>query len=151
MVYQITKRGIGLLLLVLLIGCTGTSTRLLDPIMPKPLTEDALPVIIDTDMAADDWIAILYLLMRSDVDILAITVTGAGEAHCAPGIRNALALAALAGRPEIPVSCGRETPLAGQHTFPEEWRTRVDDLLGLSLPENPGSAATESYPERAEQ
>jgi pyrimidine-specific ribonucleoside hydrolase len=144
MIYQITKRRMGFLLLVLLIGCIGTSTRLLDPITPKPLTEDALPVVIDTDMAADDWIAILYLLMQSDVDILAITVTGAGEAHCAPGIRNALALAALAGRPEIPVSCGRETPLAGQHTFPTEWRTRVDDLLGLSLPENPGSAATES-------
>jgi len=61
-------------------------------------------------MAADDWLAILYLLMRSDVDILAITVTGAGEAHCAPGTRHALDLAALAGRPEIPVACGRETP-----------------------------------------
>jgi len=144
MIYQITKRGIGLLLFVLLIGCTGTSTRPLEPIAPKPLTEDALPVVIDTDMAADDWLAILYLLMRSDVNILAITVTGAGEAHCAPGTRHALDLAALAGRPEIPVSCGRETPLAGHHTFPTEWRTRVDDLLGLSLPENPGSAATES-------
>jgi pyrimidine-specific ribonucleoside hydrolase len=144
MIYQITKRGIGFLLLILLIGCSGASTKSLESIAPKPLTEDAVPVVIDTDMAADDWLAILYLLMRSDADILAITVTGAGEAHCAPGTRNALALAALAGRPEIPVSCGRETPLAGQHTFPTEWRTRVDDFLGLSLPKYPGSVATES-------
>jgi pyrimidine-specific ribonucleoside hydrolase len=143
MVYQITKRLLGIFLLVLSIGCSGTSNRSLEPITPNPLTEEALPVLIDTDMAADDWLAILYLLMRPDVDILAITVTGAGEAHCAPGTRNALALAALAGRPEIPVSCGRETPLAGQHTFPAEWRARVDNLLGLSLPEHPGPVATE--------
>lgn len=144
MFYQITKFGIECFLLVVLVGCTSTSPVPLEPVTPKPLTEQALPVVIDTDMAADDWLAILYLLMRSDVDILAITVTGAGEAHCAPGTRHALDLAALAGRPEIPVSCGRDTPLAGRHTFPTEWRTPVDQLLGLSLPENPSSAATAS-------
>jgi pyrimidine-specific ribonucleoside hydrolase len=138
---------IGCLLLVFLIGCTGSSTAPLEPVKPRPPKENALPVVIDTDMAADDWMAILYLLMRSDVDVLAITVTGAGEAHCGPGTRNALDLAALAGRPEISVSCGRETPLAGQHTFPVEWRDRVDNLLGLSLPENPGIATAESAPE----
>jgi pyrimidine-specific ribonucleoside hydrolase len=144
MIFQITKRGLIFFFLVLLSGCTGTSTRPLDPIAPKPLTAEALPVVIDTDMAADDWLGILYLLMRSDVDVLAITVTGAGEAHCASGTRHALDLATLAGRSEIPVSCGREAPLTGQHTFPTDWRARVDDLLGLSLPENPGSVATES-------
>ena len=80
MIFQIAKRGIRFFLLVLLIGCTGKSTRPLDPIAPMPLTADALPVVIDTDMAADDWLAILYLLMRSDVEVIAITVTGAGEA-----------------------------------------------------------------------
>jgi inosine-uridine nucleoside N-ribohydrolase len=144
MFYQLSKLGIGCFLFAVLVGCTGTATAPLEPITPKPLTENALPVVIDTDMAADDWLAILYLLMRSDVDILAITVTGAGEAHCVPGTRHALDLAALAGRPEIPVACGRETPLAGQHTFPTEWRARVDNLLGLSLPENPGSVAAAS-------
>ena len=134
---------IGCLFLVLLLGCTSSTTAPLEPVAPRPLIADALPVVIDTDMAADDWLAILYLLMRPDVDVLAITVTGAGEAHCAPGTRNALDLAALAGRPEIPVSCGRDTPLAGQHTFPIEWRDRVDSLLGLSLPENPGSVNAE--------
>jgi inosine-uridine nucleoside N-ribohydrolase len=59
-------------------------------------------------MAADDWLAILYLLGRPDVDVQAITVTGAGEAHCSAGTRNARGLVALAVRPEIPVACGRE-------------------------------------------
>ena len=36
------------------------------------------PVIIDTDMAIDDWMAILYLLQRSDISVKAITVTGTG-------------------------------------------------------------------------
>jgi pyrimidine-specific ribonucleoside hydrolase len=110
----------------------------------------AQPFIVDTDMAADDWLAILYLLGRPEVEVKAITVTGAGEAHCAPGSRtapgsrHALDLLALAGRPEIPVACGRETPLQGDHVFPTSWRERVDNLFGLSLPENPNAPAAGS-------
>jgi len=123
-----------------------TTLPALVPGTSPALAGDAQPVIIDTDMAADDWMAILYLLQRSGVDVKAITVVGTGEAHCAPGVRNALDLAAWAGRPEIPVACGQETPLSGDHAFPTAWRQQVDRLLGLSLPRNPntpydGSAA----------
>jgi inosine-uridine nucleoside N-ribohydrolase len=103
------------------------------------------PVVIDTDMGPDDWLAILFLLGRPDVNVVAITVSGTGEAHCGPGVQNAIALIAVAGKTNIPVACGRETPLAGTHAFPEEWRARVDAHLGIPLatePENPsrGSA-----------
>ncbi len=125
-------------------ACTGRASKPLEPVIPHPVAADAQPIVIDTDMAADDWLAILYLLGRSDVDVKAITVTGTGEAHCPAGTRNALNLAALAGRPEIPVACGRETPLEGDHTFPTSWRERVDDLLGLSLTENDNGPASES-------
>ena len=104
---------------------------------PTPFTGIVRPIIIDTDMAPDDWFAILYLLNRPDVSVAAITVTGTGEAHCEPGIKNAMSLTALAGQPDIPVSCGRTTPLQGDHAFPTEWRTRVDSLAGLSLQSNP--------------
>jgi len=87
------------------------------------------PLIIDTDMAMDDWLAILYLLQRKDYDVVAITVVGTGEAHCAPGVRNARGLLALAGYKQIPVACGRETPFDGGHAFPDEWRTGVDTCL----------------------
>ena len=93
-------------------------------------------MVIDTDMAADDWMAILYLLQRGDLEVVAITVTGAGEAHCEAGVRHARELVALAGNGEIPVACGREMPLRGEHAFPEAWREGVDNLLGLSLPES---------------
>lgn len=101
------------------------------------LTSNARPLIIDTDMAADDWMAITYLLQRQDQDVLAITVTGTGEAHCTPGVKNAMALTALTGRSQIPVACGRETPLAGTHVFPQGWRDGVDRMLGISLAANP--------------
>ena len=132
------------LMLALLLGRVRTASPSLEPITPHAVAADAQPVVIDTDMAADDWLAILYLLGRSDVDVQAITVTGAGEAHCSAGTRNALNLVALAGRPEIPVACGRETPLEGDHAFPTEWRERVDNLLGLTLPENSREASSES-------
>jgi inosine-uridine nucleoside N-ribohydrolase len=124
--------------------CVRTAYPALEPTAPHAVAADAQPVVIDTDMAADDWLAILYLLGRSDADVRAITVTGAGEAHCAAGTRNALNLVALAGRPDIPVACGREAPLAGNHAFPAEWRARVDDLLGQALPENSSEAFGQS-------
>jgi inosine-uridine nucleoside N-ribohydrolase len=111
---------------------------------PTPFTGTARPVIIDTDMAADDWMAILYLLNRPDVRVAAITVSGTGEAHCEPGIKNAMNLAALAGQPNIPVSCGRTTPLQGDHAFPPDWRTNVDALAGLTLQSNPASVTPQS-------
>ncbi len=92
-------------------------------------------VVIDTDMAQDDWMAILYTLQRTDLAVQAITVAGTGEAHCEPGVRNALGLVALSGEDPIPVACGRETPLVGERTFPNSWRSGVDGLMGLTLPE----------------
>jgi len=95
-------------------------------------------------MAPDDWIAILYLLQRPDVQVLAITVVGTGEAHCQPGVRNALRLVALSGNRDIPVACGRATPLQGEQEFPPAWREQSDNLAGLQLPEgrNPAPEAT---------
>ncbi len=129
--------------LLFLVACTNVFEESLEAGEPVILNEHARPIIIDTDMAADDWMAILYLLMQPDVDVRAITVTGAGEAHCEPGVRNALDLTALAGRPEIPVTCGGETPLQGSQTFPKEWRDNVDNLFGLRLPKNPNGPAEE--------
>jgi inosine-uridine nucleoside N-ribohydrolase len=85
-------------------------------------------------MAADDWMALLYLLRRPDVAVKAITVAGDGEANCESGTRHALGLVALANRGVIPVACGRTTPLQGDHAFPAQWRADVDSLLGLTLP-----------------
>jgi pyrimidine-specific ribonucleoside hydrolase len=129
------------LLAATMLGFAVLAAGLILPIRPERLQFDPLParpdprpVIIDTDMAPDDWMAILFILQRPEIEVKAITVTGAGEAHCEPGVQNALGLAALSGNPHIPVACGRETPLQGQNVFPEEWRLTADDMAGLALP-----------------
>ncbi|MEP7357976.1 MAG: nucleoside hydrolase [Anaerolineales bacterium] len=126
---------------LLLAACAG-------PAVPSgtatPFVGTPRPVIIDTDMAPDDWLAVLYMLQRQDIAVKAITVVGTGEAHCGPGVQNALGLAALAGQPNIPVACGREAPLQGAHAFPDQWRTDSDRLLGLTLPANPNGPAAQS-------
>lgn len=96
-------------------------------------------VIIDTDMAFDDWAAILYILKHKQIEVLAITVAGSGEAHCPAGVQNALKLIYLARREAdgIPVACGDELPMAGRHVFPEKWRTESDTMYGVDLPESP--------------
>ena len=91
-------------------------------------------MVIDTDMGADDWMAILYLLQRPDVHVRAITVSGAGLAHCGAGVRNALRLLALTGK-RAPVACGRARP---RH-FPADWRRSADRMLGFRLPGAAGS------------
>ncbi len=78
------------------------------------------PVLIDTDMGTDDWLAILYLLKRPEFKVTAITVMGPRLAHARPGAHNALGHAALAGQPVIPVAVGLEQPLATSHGVPED-------------------------------
>jgi inosine-uridine nucleoside N-ribohydrolase len=96
--------------------------------------QDPKAVIFDTDMAHEDMFAALFLLAHPSVDVRAITVAGTGEAHCGPGVANALGLVALAGQSGIPVACGRETPLAGDHAFPADWRQSADEAYGGPIP-----------------
>src|SRR5262245_4578039 len=95
---------------------------------------DARPLLIDTDVAPDDLVAIASLLGSPNVDIKAITVSGTGEAHCDGGVDVVLGLLERLAAPSIDVACGRETPIAGDHAFPDEWRAGADDGSGLALP-----------------
>jgi inosine-uridine nucleoside N-ribohydrolase len=96
-----------------------------------------IPVLIDTDMAVDDWMALAYLLQRDDVEIRAITVTADTDAACQAAVRNAMSITALAGKPDIPVATGRAVPLHANGLQPG-WRERIDTLLGIELPEGTG-------------
>jgi pyrimidine-specific ribonucleoside hydrolase len=102
---------------------------------PVPTSEVGTPIVIDADMGLDDVMAILYLLQRPDVKVKAITVSGTGLAHCGPGTQHALGLIAIAGAKDIPVACGRDKPLQGDHAFPRDWREGADSTLGLTWPE----------------
>jgi inosine-uridine nucleoside N-ribohydrolase len=98
---------------------------------PGPAT--GLPLVVDTDLAADDIVALSYLTSRPDLDLLAVTVSGTGEVRCPRGADVARGLLARIGRDDVPVACGSSTPLAGARTFPELWRDSADNAYGLLL------------------
>lgn len=97
-------------------------------------------VLIETDMDASAAMSILYLLSRRDVEVAAIVVDGDGEARCPTGATNALSLTTLAGKPTVPVGCGRSMPLRGTHAFPTAFRDFTDRFFGLPPPAAPGRA-----------
>jgi inosine-uridine nucleoside N-ribohydrolase len=100
-------------------------------------------MVIDTDMAPDDITAIASLLRDPSVDVLAITVSGTGEAHCPGGMFVARSIVAMLVDQTIPVACGRRTPLTEAASFPDEWRAGADAGSGLQL-------ARPAYPPESE-
>jgi inosine-uridine nucleoside N-ribohydrolase len=103
------------------------------------------PVIVDTDMASDDIMALSYLLDRPDISVQAVTVEGTGVAHGPAGARNVLRLLrALGIHRTIPVGYGGPTPLASAQTFPLAWRNTADGMYNLNLPAWHGPQPSES-------
>jgi pyrimidine-specific ribonucleoside hydrolase len=94
---------------------------------------EARVMLVDTDVAADDLVALAFLVSSPQVQLVGITVSGTGEAHCPGGVDVVLRLLDRLDAPDLPVACGRETPLVGSHTFPDAWRERVDHGSGLEL------------------
>src|SRR3712207_1518424 len=97
--------------------------------------QDPVPVVIDSDMIADDWMATLFVLNDPRFAVKAITVAGTGFADCDAGVRSALGLLALTDYGDVPVRCGAESPLQGDNAPPVEWRTTLEAVEALGLPE----------------
>ncbi len=89
------------------------------------------PVIVDTDMGFDDWMAILYLLNNDAIEIKAFTVDCQGETYCPEGAVNLTKLLALAERPEIPVFCGEKRQKSSPYEFPKMIR---DGATSMKVP-----------------
>lgn len=97
--------------------------------------QDPTPVVIDSDMISDDWMATLMVLNDPAFTVEAITVAGTGFADCEAGVRAALGLLALTDSGDVPVSCGAESPLVGNNAPPAEWLTTIEAVEALGLPE----------------
>ena len=104
------------------------------------------PVIIDTDLSFDDYVALLYLLWHPNVEVRAVTVVN-GTVHVRHGVENARRLLSFAGRADVPIAGGPDRPLMGRHTFPALWRFIVDFGIRLMLPRVPPAPAGLSAPE----
>src|SRR4026207_1394728 len=130
-----------IIVLIAALFITGCGSRNLVPDPSLIQFQTPKRVILDVDMAHDDMFAALFLLSHPNVDVKAITVSGTGEAHCAPGVANALGLVKLSGHADIPVTCGMEAPWMGNHVFPAEWRLAADDAYGVEISTG-GTAST---------
>jgi pyrimidine-specific ribonucleoside hydrolase len=132
------QRWIGgwLVLMLVVGGCAGDAGRpsSLSPAQsaaeatPAPLR----PLAVDTDMDSSDVMALPYLLTLPDREVLAITVTATGVAHCPPGAANARAIAQAVGS-DVPTACGPNPVNAELNPFPDAWRYPADELYGIDL------------------
>jgi inosine-uridine nucleoside N-ribohydrolase len=133
---RMTAQGARILVAVLSLLVVGACAG--DPAAPTARSTDSaadrLSLLIDTDVAPDDLVAMAFLLASPRVEVRAITVSGTGEAHCDGGVDVVLRLLERLEAPMIDVACGRETPLAGDHAFPDAWRAGADDGSGLAVP-----------------
>jgi inosine-uridine nucleoside N-ribohydrolase len=131
-VFRSTAAALVVLCLVVVGGCSPRASG--STAASTDITGVPLSLLIDTDVAPDDLVAIAFLLASPGVDIKAITVSGTGEAHCRKGVDVVLRLLERLDAPTIDVACGRETPMAGDHAFPDAWRAGVDSGSALDLP-----------------
>jgi inosine-uridine nucleoside N-ribohydrolase len=141
--------------LALIVGACGAGTPSTEPasgaatppVTPVASPSGPQPVVVDTDLSFDDILALAFLLRQPEVDVRAVTVTGTGLVHCLSGLQVMARLLATLERSDVPVSCGRDEPLAGGHAFPAGWREVADDAYGLALEpasvSNPAEAAPE--------
>ena len=113
-------------------GFTPTSSAAVPALGPPSLASVGL--VVDTDVAPDDLVALSFLLASPSVTIAAITITGTGEVRCEPGLDIVFGLLERLDAPEIPVACGAEEPIAGDHEFPAMFRENAERAAGLDLP-----------------
>jgi inosine-uridine nucleoside N-ribohydrolase len=104
---------------------TGTESAANPPAAPKK-------IIIDTDPGTDDAIAILLALNSPELDVRALTVVP-GNVTAQQGLENALKLASLTNRCDIPVAGGAQHPLFQKLITAELWHG-ANGLANVDLP-----------------
>lgn len=108
------------------------------PMSPAPgKAADAVPVVVDTDLAPDDLAALALLVRHPDVDVVAVTVPTTGLLDCrGTGLLSDF-FEALETTPP-PVACGT-TPRGDDGVpFPPEWGAGALTMSGLARDGTPG-------------
>jgi purine nucleosidase len=70
-----------------------------------------LPLLLDVDTGIDDSLALLYACSSPEAELVAVTCVG-GNVDARQVAENTRAVLELAGRDDVEVALGRETPLA---------------------------------------
>lgn len=72
---------------------------------------ERIPILVDCDTGIDDSLALLYACASPECELVAVTCT-AGNVDARQVAENTRAVLELAGRSDVEVAIGRETPLA---------------------------------------
>ncbi len=108
-------------------------------------SQEKTPIIVDTDMGFDDWMAILYLLNNANIEIKSFTVDCAGETYCPKGAANLTKLLVLAGKPDIPVFYGEEPPSTIPCQFPKVIRESAAKMAVPGFKDIEGTSNYKKY------
>jgi inosine-uridine nucleoside N-ribohydrolase len=93
-------------------------------------------VIIDTDVDFDDYMAIVYLMLNPQIEVVAISVTGCGAVHLSKGVENVANLLTLFGQRalNLPIMRGASAPLSFSNVFPADVRNGADIHYAAPFP-----------------
>ena len=105
------------------------------PLGPAPTAapgEVATPVVVDTDLGADDLVALAFLLRHPEVHVEAITIPATGLVACDAGVDVVAGLFAALDVEAVPVACGRRAAGPGARELPADWRSAAAGGSGLA-------------------
>jgi purine nucleosidase len=94
--------------------------------------ETSTPLLLDCDTGIDDALALLYAVASPEADIVAVSCVS-GNVAARQVATNTRAVLELAGRPDVEVALGRETPLVRELEITPE----THGPLGLGYAELP--------------
>lgn len=116
-----------------LAGCTtgAAGSGTLPPAPPKATDGTTIPVVVDTDLGADDLLALAYLLRHPQVEVRALTVPTTGLVGCEAGLAVLGGLLEALDADPVPVACGEGTAGPSGRPFPAAWRASGEAGWGL--------------------
>jgi len=91
----------------------------------------AMPLVVDTDLGADDLVALALLLRHPKVRVEAVTIAATGLVGCPQALDVVADLTAALAMSAPPVACGRAQPGPAGRAMPAEWRSRAAQGNGL--------------------
>ena len=97
-----------------------------------PANRTARPVVVDTDLAGEDLVALAFLLRHPDVRVEAVTIAATGLVRCEAGADVVAGVFAATQELPVPVACGREKPGAGAREWPAQWREVAERGTGVA-------------------
>ncbi len=112
---------------------------------PAQKRPDAVPVLVDTDLAPDDLAALALLVRHPGVEVVAITVPGTGELGCVGRGLVADLFEGMRTAPP-PLACGRTARGPEGVAFPQAWTTGSIERSGLPGDHDPTSLVPVEWP-----